>query len=194
MKKIFILSIFLLSCITLKSQSIPENPNKTDDYGKRQGSWTILYNKEWEVISDKEKVEYYRIIKYDDDKPVGIVRDYYRSGQIQWEGQFLKDRPDEIMDGEITWFRKDGTREQSAIFSDGSLISQIEYEANGRTLWYNLNQFGIEAYNKANYPKATEWFEKALEQAKLEFGKDHPDYSTSLNNLAFLYNNQGLIH
>ena len=31
-----------------------------------------------------------------------------------------------------------------------------------------------------------------MEQAKLEFNKEHPSYATSLSNAALLYNNQGL--
>ena len=62
------------------------------------------------------------------------------------------------------------------------LASSILLQAQSMT-WSELKQLGIQAYNKGNYTEAIEWFEKVVEQAKLEFNKEHPDYATSLNNL-----------
>jgi len=77
--KLFIL-LFVLVCSQLQAQDIPKNPNKTDKDGKRQGKWTIWYDKDWKIINDEKGVEFFRIITYKDDKPVGLVKDHYKNG------------------------------------------------------------------------------------------------------------------
>jgi CHAT domain-containing protein len=55
-----------------------------------------------------------------------------------------------------------------------------------------LNRQGIKLYQEGKYAEAIVVFEKAKTQAEKEFGKEHPDYATSCNNLAELYRKQGL--
>ncbi|MBS1557244.1 MAG: CHAT domain-containing protein [Bacteroidetes bacterium] len=98
MKSAFV--IFLaLTAFSVFSQ-IPTNANRTDAKGWRQGKWTILFNEKWELLSAKNAGDcaYYRIINYKDNKPIGIVRDYYKSGVLQMEASFISDRPKEILD------------------------------------------------------------------------------------------------
>jgi CHAT domain-containing protein len=58
--------------------------------------------------------------------------------------------------------------------------------------WETLNQLGIKLYQEDKYVEAMAIFEKAKTQAEKEFGKEHPYYATSCNNLAGLYYEQGL--
>ena len=54
---------------------IPDNPNFTDSNGLRQGKWTMLvYDKDWSLIEDRSIAQYYRLIEYKDERPIGIVR------------------------------------------------------------------------------------------------------------------------
>lgn len=62
---------------------LPNAINKTDDKGKRQGEWVIYYDSDWEEIEDSSNEEFYRKISYENDKPKGLVKDYYKSGIIQ---------------------------------------------------------------------------------------------------------------
>ncbi|HLP88932.1 MAG TPA: tetratricopeptide repeat protein [Nostocaceae cyanobacterium] len=41
------------------------------------------------------------------------------------------------------------------------------------------------------YAQALPWCQQCLETTKQSLGEEHPDFATSLNNLAFLYNSQG---
>jgi tetratricopeptide (TPR) repeat protein len=57
--------------------------------------------------------------------------------------------------------------------------------------WSELNNKVITNYNQGNYSEATVYAEKALKQAKKEFGIKHQNYGTSLNNLALVYEGMG---
>ncbi len=49
----------------------------------------------------------------------------------------------------------------------------------------------ISALKEEKYEQAEPLFQQALELRKQLLGEDHPEYATSLNNLANLYSNQG---
>lgn len=53
--------------------------------------------------------------------------------------------------------------------------------------WKELNNTGIEYYEKGSYKKAIEYFEKAVKQAEKEFGINHSNYASSVSNLAVMY-------
>ena len=71
------------------------------------------------------------------------------------------------------------------ILAQSDSLGEEEKEAN------RLEQQGIELYQQGKYIEATNIFERVLEIRKRIYPEDHPDVATSLNNLAFLYNNQG---
>lgn len=56
---------------------------------------------------------------------------------------------------------------------------------------FTANQQGVKAYELADYPLAGRWLRFALYLAETLHGPDHPDVTTSLNNLAVLYWTQG---
>jgi CHAT domain-containing protein/Tfp pilus assembly protein PilF len=57
--------------------------------------------------------------------------------------------------------------------------------------WQALRDRGLALLNQGKYTEAQEDLEKAEQQAKSEFGKEHPNYATSLTNLAELYRIRG---
>jgi len=132
--RILIACFFIAFQLYVQAQ-VPVNPNLTDSNGLRQGKWTILYDKDWNVIDNKNQVVYYRLIEYKDDKPIGRVIDYYGNGKTQWEGILLQDRPNEVMDGEVKWYREDGSTEMVSEFEAGKQISITNYNPDG-----SLNQ------------------------------------------------------
>ena len=69
---------------------------------------TIYYDAEWKQVSKKENFEYFRVLRIDKEgKAIGKVRNYYRTGQIEWEGELLSVYP-ESMNGKAVWFHKNG--------------------------------------------------------------------------------------
>ena len=96
--KSMLASVLVLISVALLAQNIPVNPNVTDVKGLRQGIWTICFNEKWKVTSNIDSIIYYRIIEYKNDKPVGVVKGYYKSGVLQMEASFIADRPKAIID------------------------------------------------------------------------------------------------
>ncbi|MDX2304256.1 MAG: tetratricopeptide repeat protein [Microscillaceae bacterium] len=172
----------------LKAQTIPQNPNITDSYGKRQGKWTILYDKDWNIITEQNQdtVSFYRLIAYKDDKPIGKVYDMYANGKVQMETTLLTDRPKEINHGETIYYRTDGTKEKMQVYVQGTLVDEFIYNQDGSLIvenWQGLDSLGT-LYNKQkNYGKAYEVWERAKLKAAKAFGKKHENYATSLKRL-----------
>lgn len=170
----------------LYAQTIPLPLNKADNQGRRQGSWTLYFDADWGAIEKPEAAQYYRIIAYQDDTPIGIVRDFYKSGKVQWEGYLLSDRPTEIYDGKATWYREDGSVEVVRVFSKGTQLSETFYNRDGSVMaesYESLNSRGLAAYNLEDYTSAVVLFDSARLQAVREFGTDNLTYALAVNNL-----------
>ena len=186
---------YLCSTFTiLQAQNIPQNPNITDQEGKKQGKWTILFDTDWNIISDYSKAEYYRIIKYQDDKPQGKVRDYYKNGSIQKEAFFLGDVPGPIYHGEVTWYSKTGYKEMIRLFHEGGFIEEIKFNPDGSLKVKDIFKLTKKARVFLDYgyqASAHLLLKEARIQAAEEYGKSHPNYTATCNNLAYLYLEQG---
>ena len=79
------------------------------------------YDNNWEPTS-KERAAYYREITYDENrKPVGLVRDYYTTGELQFEGRMISVNPD-TLDGNCTWYYKNGQKSEEAIYRQGAIV------------------------------------------------------------------------
>ncbi|HEY3429098.1 MAG TPA: hypothetical protein VGK39_00390, partial [Cyclobacteriaceae bacterium] len=158
------LAFIAISFISV-SQTIPKNPNVTDAKGLRQGKWTLLFDADWNPAEIKKAV-YFRLIDYANDKPVGIVRDYYlTSGKVQWEGMLLQDRPEEIKDGLSTWYRENGSKIQESLFKDGKEIKAAYFNWDGSEIvedWTSLMRRGETAYKAGKYADALEIFKKSV--------------------------------
>lgn len=135
MKKITqtVLILFLLSFEVgnVWGQQIPQNPNKTDKKGQKQGKWTILYDKDWNITQNREATLYYRVITYKNDQPKGIVNDFYRNGQKQWEGVLIAENPDKI-EGKATWYAESGAIEMEQWHEEGIIQKAKTYYENGQ--------------------------------------------------------------
>jgi len=190
MKTVFLI-VFLFLCQCVTAQNIPKNLNFTDKDSKRQGKWTILFDKDFKPIEKAAQVSYYRLIEYKDDKPTGTVTDYYLNGKKQFEGQMIADRPEEVMDGNCIWYQENGNKSQQATFNEGQILGEIkEYNSNG-TLnsegWNTLTEQGMQLYRAGKYEEALPLWERAKVLVEKEFSKENKTYAMSLNNLALIY-------
>ena len=141
---------------------IPINPNKVDEQRRKTGKWTILFDKDWKEIDNIDSTAFYRLITYKEDKPVGKMGDYYRSGQIQMEATVISENPD-TYDGKVKWYSEEGNISDLKFYNDGHL----DYDE-------SILRLG------------------AIVRDQRKTGEKHPSYATSLNSLAVLYDNQGL--
>ena len=83
-------------------------PPVTEYYEVIDGKWT--------ETQDSSIAEYFRRISYDENNsPVGMVRDYFISGAIQWRGHVLSVKPF-IRQGKCEWFYENGNLKRSGVF------------------------------------------------------------------------------
>ena len=103
-------------------------------YDKKIGEWIVYFNHDYtEEVTFPSEASYYRVVTYDESgKPIGIVKDYYISGQIQWEGQILNERPDEPI-GECKFYFKSGQVQVIINYNNQSQKhgDEIEFLENG---------------------------------------------------------------
>src|SRR5512143_2073950 len=96
-KLVFIIaaSLMLFSCISVhqKISLNPNYPNRVNANGERVGTWLYYMDEDFDETDDESLAEYYRIITYQNGKPSGTVRDYYKSGVLQWEGILESEYP-----------------------------------------------------------------------------------------------------
>lgn len=108
MKTKVVLLIFL-SLVIKGFTQIPQSPNKINSNGNKEGVWTILFTEKWKETTIPDSIKYYRLITFQDGKPSGIVRDYYLSGKIQWEGKLKSMTPEDVHDDSLcTWYNENG--------------------------------------------------------------------------------------
>ncbi len=184
--------IYLIFSFVLigKIQAQDKTPNTIDKEDKRQGNWKILYAAHWKETTDTSKAIFYRTITYKDDKPTGKVRDYYKNGVVQMECTLLADRPEDIYDGIVIYYDKEGKKEKEVTYDYGRVISEKSFmDANSyEALWHKGNKLNTER----KYKEAEFVFNEALIQAEKEFGKNSSTYIGCYGMLAMVYRNQRL--
>lgn len=94
------------------------------------GQTIEYFASDWKKIRNKDKAAYYRVITYNHSgQPVGIVKDYYMSGQLQWVGLILSidKNSGETRQGWCTWYYKNGQPQQLSFYTQGNLDSTTYY-------------------------------------------------------------------
>ena len=95
-------------CLTMSGQSVTE-----------------YFNADWQR-TNQEHAAYYREITYDEDgKPVGKVKDFWITGELQFEGGMLSVNPD-VLDGVCVWYYQNGLKSQAAFYEKGELVGDIK--------------------------------------------------------------------
>lgn len=123
-----------------------------------------FFNTEWKQC-DSSIAAYYRMITYDEKgSPVGIVRDYFISGELQWEGRFsFFDKYDSYNSkhqGECIWYHKNGKKQTSSYYQNGVL--------SGHSMgWYENGTRSFECTYKNGklVGMYVAWFESGLLQS-----------------------------
>ncbi|MEJ0056451.1 MAG: hypothetical protein WDN75_12850 [Bacteroidota bacterium] len=107
-RPVALLTFSLLFFTALPSLAqFPVSPNAYDEQNLRTGYWTILLDSTDKVVTNPDSVVVYRIIRFEKGKPVGKVRDFYRTYSRQWDGYLSSVNPD-IKDGETNYYFENG--------------------------------------------------------------------------------------
>lgn len=74
----------VLSTILISFSFAAYSQINTAEYQLKNGESIIYFDSDWNVVTDKTQGEFYRIFKLgSDNSSIGVVIDYYKSGQIQ---------------------------------------------------------------------------------------------------------------
>lgn len=178
----------LLFHTTTFAQRFPISPNAYDAQGKRTGHWTILYDSLFKKeVQDPDSAFYYRLVKFEAGKPIGKVRDFYRSGFKQWEGHLISLLPD-VADGEVRYFFENGKIQQHMLMSQGkkdgpyrqydpsgNLISEGTFKTDSMegkwTSYWNNGAIQAISWYKDNKRegKVVEYNEQGVKEVEIEF-------------------------
>jgi antitoxin component YwqK of YwqJK toxin-antitoxin module/S1-C subfamily serine protease len=119
--KTLITTIFFLLTLTIYSQI------NTAEYQLKKGESIMYFDSEWNIVTEKNNAEFYRIYKLgSDNASVGEVVDYYKSGQIQntLERAIFIDLNDNnkwIFDGKSVIYYETGEKEKEYYYDKGEL-------------------------------------------------------------------------
>ena len=190
----YIGGIFIAVVITFAANAqtqIPVKPNKIVN-GKRQGAWVVTFDELFKPTSHKDSIAYYRLVQYKDDKPVGVVQDFYKNGKLQFKGLMKQDRPTEVLEGPVTWYNDKEQKEADAIFVNGKATKLTSYFTNGTVIGDSvqaLMQNGLSLFQKGNVMEAIVEFEKARIRTKIEAGLISAVYVQIVYYLGTIYYN-----
>jgi len=189
-------------------------------FAHAQTTKKFYYDKDWKGSPPGASASYYRIVNVDHaGKPVGKVKDYYISGELQWEGQLISMDPDDnkndVPDGLCIWFYKNGRKSAESLFVNGKIhgISREWHEngqlkkegeflnnlPNGRVteFYENGKLFRIANYEKGKF--TGKWYTECDEFESCEkiffeaFQKDGPDFGWVMTKNAAISRDSGML-
>ncbi len=129
--KLVALLSFVFSFTSALAQ-YPISPNALDENGLRTGYWTIWYDSAFKEIKNKDSVRYYRLARYDAGKPIGKVRDFFRSGTKQWDGYLTAINPD-FREGDANWYFENGQLREALTYKQNKANGPYkEFTVNGK--------------------------------------------------------------
>ncbi|MCC5944690.1 MAG: CHAT domain-containing protein [Bernardetiaceae bacterium] len=191
MKHLFLLLLIgLWINPNLYAQDMPEASNQTDAEGRKQGEWIIFFDAKGRITENKRKADTYRLVNYQNDKPIGKVTLYYKNGTPKIVNDSITAETPISFQGNRTFYRPDGNKEKIETYEDGKLITTSFYDKEGNLItedYKSLNDKARALLHQNKYQEALIAFEEARAQAEVQFGKKHKNYAAALTNLANIH-------
>ena len=134
---------------------IEEKSGYKPEIGKRV---TEFFDKEWKRCAQKDAF-FYRLITYKTpNNPLGLIRDYYITGQLQSEFSCVyldyDDEGKNFHEGEATWYHKNGKISEKRYFYNNKTNGlNVFYFENGQIAQERNYNFGVlDGYVRSYYP------------------------------------------
>ncbi|MCX7737359.1 MAG: tetratricopeptide repeat protein, partial [Candidatus Kapabacteria bacterium] len=180
-----------------KGNDLIDYINKTDSLGNKQGKWIIYFDSTWNEVKSDENPFYYRLIEFKDNKPQGLVQDFWISGEKQWEGFLISSNPDTLT-GKSTFYYKNGSKRSEGNYEYGIKIGYCDYFHEDGTIdsLTSILDYAERLFNDGKNDVAEKFYINAISISQRlypidKYPEGHPDLAKSLNNLAYLYQDQG---
>jgi len=130
---------------------------------------TEYFDDKWNRCKQKD-ASFYRLVTYEsDNKPKGVVKDFYISGQLQSEftAVFLdyEDEGKNFYEGEATWYFKNGKIEQKRYYYNNKINGENTYYYDNGQIASIANYDGgdldgtYQQWYKTGKPKITAYYE-----------------------------------
>ncbi len=144
---------------------------KASDYKPQLGvRVTEYFDDKWNRCKQKDAA-YYRLVTYEsENKPLGVVKDFYISGQLQSEFTAVyldyDDEGKNFHEGEATWYFKNGKIEQKRYYINNKINGQNTfYYENGQIAQKANYEYGAysglyQQWYKTGKPKITAFYER----------------------------------
>lgn len=201
---ISLLLVFSLFANKGLAQVLPSRPNQIDGNDIKYGNWVYYYDSEWNELENGTNAEFYRLISYENGKPVGLVADYFRNGQIQmsidsvineeplqYEGMFARysEEGNIVM---VEYMVKGQMDTISTINRFNQLIDTYQQEKPEHLdLAYTANNLAYLYREQHQYDSAEIYYRLAKEIREKKLGEDHAIYGNSCNKLGYVLLKQG---
>lgn len=120
------------------------------------GQDKIYFDSEWNICNRLD-ASYYRVMKLNDlGKPIGTVKDYYITGELQMEGYFSSinnyDESKSVHDGICEWYYKSGVKYRESNYSNNLEVGKSTYwDEKGRITYEQYFDLGVLNYTSAYY-------------------------------------------
>lgn len=132
--RLSLLLLFVGTSLVAQRNPFPVAANAYTAEGKRTGHWTILYSNTWKEVINTDSADYYRLIYFEQGKPVGKVRDFFRNGTKQWEGYLQSVNPD-IKINEARYYFENGKTKYEVVYANNLLNGAFkEYNPRGQLI------------------------------------------------------------
>ena len=186
------------------SQALPSRPNQINVNGNKYGDWVYYYDDEWNTLENPTKASFYRLIKYQQGKPIGQVADYFRNGQmqmsidsvinedpLQYEGMLAEYSKDANL--VLVEYMKNGQMDTtSTILKFKQLVGTYQREIpNHLDLAYTANNLAYLYREQQRYDSAEIYYRLAEEIREKRLGSNHVIYANSCNKLGYVLMKQG---
>ena len=111
----------------------------------------LFFDKDWKETKDKDKLAYYRVIKYENGKWANPIKDHYANGTLQMEAYYKSEELALSTEGNVEskvinetpvkWFYRNGKLQKVAHFLNGTKDGEYKsYYENGQ-LQYEIHYY-----------------------------------------------------
>ncbi len=137
-KLVLVLSFFVIANNSISQAENgffdPKEATNSYENGFKQGKWIEYLGDDYggRKVCQKDTATYYRLEVFNAGKLTGIVRVFYMTGQLEFEGRIISFLPEEIYQDTCKWFYPDGALWEKINYKNGEICGGTAYYNSGK--------------------------------------------------------------
>ncbi len=184
-KLVLVLSFFVIANNSISQAENgffdPKEATNSYENGFKQGKWIEYLGDDYggRKVCQKDTATYYRLEVFNAGKLTGIVRVFYMTGQLEFEGRIISFLPEEIYQDTCKWFYPDGALWEKINYKNGEICGGASYYNSGKI----QRQYAPCVNGKSNGIQK-EYYESGKLQSELNYsdGKKNGVYKSYYEN------------